>query len=244
MRFEKISNKQYLQDKMEVFIPYEDIKLPERATKNSAGYDIYSVTDFTLQPGGTINLPTGIKVELDDDKFLLILPRSGQGFKYKLQLYNTVGAIDQDYYNNKKNEGHIWIKIFNDSPEGKTLTINRGDAICQGIILPYYKVDGDNVDRERNGGFGSTSNNTPMTLRELHESKFNGYLDFLKQTNGVLYNETVDGQIYTLKILTPADLEKYFDYTVSSINTTQDDELRIIIHKNTISEPSESICHE
>lgn len=95
-----------------------------------------------------------------------------------------------------------------------------------------------------NGGFGSTSNNTPMTLRELHESKFNGYLDFLKQTNGVLYNETVDGQIYTLEILTPADLEKYFDYTVSSINTTQDDELRIIIHKNTISESSESICHE
>ena len=157
MKFEKISYTQFKKDLMDVHIGYEDIKLPQRATKYSAGYDIYSIRDFELKPRQTIILPTGIKFDCDTDKFLFVSPRSGQGFKYKVQLYNTVGIIDADYYNNEKNEGHIWVKLYNDSPDGETLHIKTGDAICQGIILPYYKVDDDSSDRERVGGFGSTS---------------------------------------------------------------------------------------
>lgn len=157
MKFEKISLEQYNADIPDIWCSYEDIKLPQRATKYSAGYDIYSVCDFELRPRQTILIPTGIKFECDSDKCLLILPRSGQGFKYKVQLYNTVGLIDSDYYNNKKNEGHIWVKLYNDSPDGNTLSVKRGDAICQGIIIPYYKVDDDTSDEVRNGGFGSTT---------------------------------------------------------------------------------------
>ena len=157
MKFEKISYTQFKKDSIDTMCDYEQIKLPQRATKSSAGYDIYSVKGFELKPRQSILLPTGIKAQLDSDKFLLILPRSGQGFKYKVQLYNTAGVIDCDYYNNQKNEGHIWVKLYNDSPDGATLVVNRGEAICQGIILPYYKVDDDNSHEVRNGGFGSTT---------------------------------------------------------------------------------------
>lgn len=157
MRFHKISKEQYLKDNMDTLIQYEDIQLPKRATKYSAGYDIYSVKGFSLAPNETILLPTGIKAQLDFDKFILITPRSGQGFKYKVQLYNTVGIIDCDYFDNDNNEGHIWVKLYNDSPEGKTLTVKQGDAICQGIILKYYTVENDIAEDLRNGGFGSTT---------------------------------------------------------------------------------------
>lgn len=158
MKFEKISKEQFLADLDDRWYDYDqDIKIPKRATKYSAGYDIYSVYDFDLEHGQTILLPTGIKVELDLDKYLMIVPRSGQGFKFKVQLYNTCGIIDADYYNNEKNEGHIWVKLYNDSPEGKTLSVKKGDAICQGIISQYFVVDNDKSDKERIGGFGSTN---------------------------------------------------------------------------------------
>ena len=88
----------------------------------------------------------------------MIYPRSGLGFKYKVQLYNTVGVIDSDYFN-AKNEGHILVKIYNDSPdETKQLFLDKGDAFVQGIFQPYGIVEDDNATAERTGGFGSTSN--------------------------------------------------------------------------------------
>lgn len=157
MQFEKISKVQYLYDNVSDFIFYDKIKLPKRATKMSAGYDIYSVKDFTLQPGQTIKLPTGIRVKLDSDKFLAIVPRSGLGFKYRTQLDNTIGIIDADYYDSS-NEGHIWVKITNDNKKGDTLEIKQGDAICQGIICQYFTTDDDDTTEVRDGGFGSTDN--------------------------------------------------------------------------------------
>ena len=159
MKFEKISYLRYKKDNMDINIGYEQIKLPKRATKYSAGYDIYSICDFELRPRQSILLPTGIKAELDSDKYLMIVPRSGQGFKFKVQLYNTCGIIDSDYYNNDKNEGLIWVKLYNDSPEGHTMSVKQGDAICQGIISQYFVIDDDKSDKERVGGFGSTTNN-------------------------------------------------------------------------------------
>lgn len=161
MRFEKISFEQFSKDVAEqwreedIQAVYDAIKLPRRATRGSAGYDIYSPFGFRLGAGETIKIPTGIRVLLDDDKFLAIYPRSGLGFKYKVQLFNTIGVIDADYAKSD-NEGHIWVKLYNDSPEGKTLDIHQGDAICQGIIQQFFKTENDDTDGVRNGGFGST----------------------------------------------------------------------------------------
>lgn len=158
-KFEKVSKKQYSLDTWggRHMVDYDEIKLPRRATKFSAGYDIYATIGFELPAGESIKFPTGIKVALDDNKFLMVVPRSGLGFKYRTQLDNTVGIIDADYYNNSNNEGHIWVKITNDSKRGDTLVVNKGDAIAQGIILEYFKTDDDDTDRVRNGGLGSTS---------------------------------------------------------------------------------------
>ncbi len=135
---------------------YENLKKPARATKGSAGYDFYLPMDIKLNPGETIKIPTGIRVSMLDNYVLKIYPRSGLGFKYRLQLNNTVGIIDSDYYYSD-NEGHIFAKITNDSNEGKVLSLKKGDAFMQGIFVEYGITFDDDVKDIRNGGFGSTS---------------------------------------------------------------------------------------
>lgn len=137
---------------------YESIKIPKRATKKSAGYDFYAPYDIRLSPGDTIKIATGIRVILDDDKFLMCVPRSGLGFKARIQLDNTVGIIDADY-SESKNEGHIMLKLTNDSHTGKSIEVKKGEGMMQAIILPYFVVDDDDTTAQRDGGFGSTTNN-------------------------------------------------------------------------------------
>ena len=135
---------------------YDEITLPERATKDSAGYDIKSPIDFELPPHTSIKIPTGIRVKMEEGWVLKVYPRSGLGFKYRLQLDNTVGVIDGDYYYSD-NEGHIFVKVTNDGKTGKTLTVNKGEGFCQGIFLPFGITEDDSAEEVRNGGFGSTS---------------------------------------------------------------------------------------
>lgn len=159
-KFEKVSKEQFEFAWTDTFSStqniYHEIKLPKRATVGSAGYDFFSPLDFTLAPGETIKIPTGIRAKIDEGWVLKIYPRSGLGFKYRLQLNNTVGIIDSDYYNSD-NEGHIFIKITNDSNEGKTLDIKCGEAFAQGLFIEYGITVDDDTDGIRNGGFGSTS---------------------------------------------------------------------------------------
>ena len=135
---------------------YENIKLPKRATSGSAGYDFYSPIDITLEPGKTIKIPTGIRVEICDGWVLKCYPRSGLGFKFRLQLNNTVGIIDSDYFNSD-NEGHIFAKITNDTNENKTIEIKAGTGFMQGIFVQYGITFDDETSEIRNGGFGSTT---------------------------------------------------------------------------------------
>lgn len=164
-KFEKVSFEQYKKDFKDTFDNYSDeqikqiyndIKLPKRATKGSAGYDFYSPIAFTLKPCENIKIPTGIRVKIDDGWFLANFPRSGLGFKYRLQLNNTVGIIDSDYYN-ALNEGHIMTKLTNDSKENKIVVIEKGMAFSQGIFLQFGITIDDNSDELRIGGFGSTN---------------------------------------------------------------------------------------
>ncbi len=163
-QFEKVSYDRFEKDwsgifpaKTDIISIYDSIKLPSRATKGSAGYDFYTPIAVELHPGESINIPTGIRVRIDEGWVLKLYPRSGLGFKFRLQLNNTVGIIDSDYYYSD-NEGHIFIKITNDTHEDKTVELNSGSAFCQGIFVEYGITVDDDADAERNGGFGSTSN--------------------------------------------------------------------------------------
>ena len=135
---------------------YDALKLPKRATKGSAGYDFFAPFDITLAPGKTIKVPTGIRAKMEDNYVLKLYPRSGLGFKYRLQLNNTVGIIDADYYYSD-NEGHIFAKITNDSNENKTVEIKQGTGFMQGIFVEYGITIDDDATETRNGGFGSTT---------------------------------------------------------------------------------------
>ncbi len=164
-KFEKVSYLEFVQDYQATFKGmglniiqdlYDHIKLPKRATKGSAGYDFFAPFDITLKPNETILVPTGIRALIHEGWLLAVFPRSGLGFKYRLQLNNTVGIIDSDY-SNSDNEGHIFIRMTNDSNEDKIVSIKKGEGFVQGILIPFGITEDDEVDTKRNGGFGSTS---------------------------------------------------------------------------------------
>ena len=164
-QFEKVSFEQFRKDWIDTFGEkknvdikeiYDNIKLPKRATYGSAGYDFFSTINITLQPNFTIKIPTGIRCKMNDGWVLKCYPRSGLGFKYRLQLNNTVGIIDSDYYDSD-NEGHIFVKLTNDSNEGKVVSIDAGMGMMQGIFVEYGITLDDEADAVRNGGFGSTT---------------------------------------------------------------------------------------
>lgn len=139
--FEKISFEQFNKDISNDKELYETYNLPRRDTKFAAGYDIYSLEDFVLKPTEIIKIPTGIKANMNDDEVLLLVDRSSQGFKYNVRMCNQVGVIDKDYYNNKDNEGHIFVKLQNEG--NKDYIVKRGDAICQGIFIKYLTVENE-----------------------------------------------------------------------------------------------------
>lgn len=153
-KFEKVSESQYEKD-TDAPGTYENVVLPKRATKGSAGYDIISPKSFILNQGESTKIATGLRVKMDQDWVLIVLPKSGLGTKFRFQLDNTCGVIDSDYYY-ADNEGHIIISMTNDSKSEKTLEVIAGKAFAQAIFLPYGITLDDDADGVRKGGFGST----------------------------------------------------------------------------------------
>lgn len=163
-RFEKVSEEQFL-PALRTLCPdlaepalkqcYAALPLPRRATSGSAGYDFRLPCAIELSPRQTVKIPTGIRCTMEEGWVLQLFPRSSLGFRYRLQLNNTVGIVDADYYHSD-NEGHIFIKITNDALDGSVLSLQAGDAFAQGIFLPFGITEDDACDTARNGGFGST----------------------------------------------------------------------------------------
>ncbi|MBQ8081643.1 MAG: deoxyuridine 5'-triphosphate nucleotidohydrolase [Clostridia bacterium] len=165
--FEKVSYEQYRQDMRELFpdwpeerlyAAYDAIELPCRATAGSSGYDIRAPFAFALGAGEDICVPTGLRVRIQHGWWLMLIPRSGLGFRLYTRLANTVGNIDSDYYQ-ARNEGHIMIKLRVEASE-KNLPeprrFEQGAAFCQGVFVPYGITLNADAAAERTGGFGST----------------------------------------------------------------------------------------
>ena len=183
MKFEKISVEEFsksvrlcmkpgeteriFQEKVDYF--KNKLTVPMRSTGGSAGYDFICPFDVCIKPGEIAKIPTGIKVELDKDKFLGIYIRSSFGTKRNLELTNKVCIIDSDYYNNERNEGHIleFVRNNNNVP----VTIKQGEAFCQGIIQTFFTVEGDEYGKgpKRVGGIGSTDGQNKKELAEAIE---------------------------------------------------------------------------
>ena len=161
-KFEKISKEQWVQDCVSHNITLatseypDNVTLPRRGTSRSAGYDFYAPYRVEIQPNESVVVLTGVKCALEEMDVLMLYPRSSMGFKYGIELVNTVGIIDADYYNNPSNEGHIMIGLKNTGT--KPVVIEEGDRFAQGIIVGFEITDDDNpVSEVRKGGIGSTN---------------------------------------------------------------------------------------
>lgn len=165
MHFEKVSFAEYRNTRLkmnkllsihDMEEEYENIRLPERGTSESAGYDFYIPYKVNMDIHIKQLLPTGIRLvadKLDMNYVMLIFPRSSVGIKKGLMLTNTCGVIDKDYYK-ADNEGHILLsfsEVFN-----KEAIFEAGDRIVQCLIVPNLIVSNDNTEEERKGGIGST----------------------------------------------------------------------------------------
>ena len=167
-KFEKVTKEQYKKDfevtpymlhsndpALALNHCYDNLSLPVRKTKGSAGYDFITPCDLVILPHSEALIKTGIKCKIDEGYVLKLYPRSSLGFKFRMSLDNTVGIIDSDYYNNVKNEGHIMLKVFN--PSDKTIEIKAGESYAQGIFSEFFTAEEDEVTAERVGGIGSTN---------------------------------------------------------------------------------------
>ena len=164
--FEKVSFEQWRSDcgvrglsDSELREWYDSIALPAQATASSAGCDFRMPFNLDLEAGSSFRIATGIRWVTEEgsedrSRVLLILPRSGLGFKHGIRLSNTVGVIDADYCDSD-NEGHIIVSLQN--PSDKAVPLPQGSPFAQGIVLKYEIPEGAGSDEARNGGFGSPS---------------------------------------------------------------------------------------
>jgi dUTP pyrophosphatase len=151
--------------------------LPTYAHDTDAGLDIYAQEEYTIAPGETIIIPTGIKCAIPDGYAILIQPRSGQSAKTKLRIANTPGLIDAGY---RDEIGVIVENIeppfkdidyeFDDNGEihiksilhGQSYTIAPGQRFAQMRLVQVPKAEFVRVEsvgeigEDRSGGFGST----------------------------------------------------------------------------------------
>ena len=133
----------------------QSIKLPQRSTQKSAGYDFEITEELTILPGEIKLAHTGIKAYMQDDEVLKLYPRSSLPRKFGVTIPNNVGIIDADYYNNPDNDGAIFVSLYNFTDEKQY--IPKGTRIAQGIFVKYLKAENDQpLNSLRNGGFGST----------------------------------------------------------------------------------------
>lgn len=134
---------------------YQNIKLPERKTQASAGYDFYVASPITIAPGEKALVETGVKAYMASDEVLKIYLRSSIAKTYSLQMPNHVGIIDADYYENPDNDGAIFILVHNYGTH--PIHLEPNSRIAQGIFEKYLISDQEiKPSRPRKGGFGST----------------------------------------------------------------------------------------
>lgn len=126
-------------------------KLPTYANPTDAGADIYSNEEIIIKPGETKIVKTGLKVAMPKGYMINIYNRSGQAFKTKLRVANSVGIIDYLY--------HKEIGVILDNIGTEPIAIHIGDRIAQMIIQQIPMIEWQTVDKveeTERSGFGST----------------------------------------------------------------------------------------
>lgn len=165
MRFERVNFESFRKDMLKygwaeeiIHTAYDNIKMPERKTKYSAGYDISSPLSFSMKPGERLTIPTGIKAVFSEDEaksfHLQLFIRSSVGINRHVVMANQTGVIDADYAGNIDNDGDMLIAIWNTSDHD--VRFEAGERIIQAIFMIHGLTVDDNAKGERTGGVGSS----------------------------------------------------------------------------------------
>lgn len=125
--------------------------IPKYAHKGDAGVDLYSTEDYTLKPGESILVSTGVSMAIPDGYVGLIWDRSGLAVKHSLHV--LAGVVDSVY------RGEVCVVLKNLGDEDFKVT--KGMRIAQMLIQPVMSAEIEESDSleetSRNeGGFGST----------------------------------------------------------------------------------------
>lgn len=139
--------KEYLKNSKETI-------MPKRGSAKSAGYDFHVKEKITLKPNDKIVVFSDVRAFMDSDEVLNLYPRSSMGIKKHIRITNGTGVIDSDYFNNPETGGNIGIALHNFGE--KTIEIQAGERVCQGVFSRYLITDDDDASGFRNGGIGST----------------------------------------------------------------------------------------
>lgn len=130
-------------------------KLPFKAHRTDAGFDLFATDDVLIIPGQIMKHPLNIKMKLPRGTYAQIESKSGLGSK-GLLVY--AGVIDESY----RGIPHVVGSNLN-IHEGIPIQIKKGDKIAQMTMRPhsneYFIVPVDEVDTNTDrgaGGFGST----------------------------------------------------------------------------------------
>lgn len=132
---------------------HPDAQIPRYATAGAACFDFHAIERVEIPPTFAVTIRTGLSVEVEPGKALMIYSRSGHGFKHGIRLSNSVGIIDADY------RGEIMVRLHNDGDHA--FTVEVGDRIAQGKIedapqVEIIEVTELSATERGTGGFGST----------------------------------------------------------------------------------------
>lgn len=141
---------------LKVYNSVEEVIMPQRGTRYSAGYDFFAVEDLIIMPNSSVSFWTDIKAYMLEDEVLEFYPRGSIGNKHTIKLGNTVGIVDSDYYNNEQNDGNIKLTLWNYG--SKVREFKKGSAVVQAIFKKFLVADNCNTNTIRKGGQGHTSN--------------------------------------------------------------------------------------
>lgn len=126
--------------------------VPEYAHAGDAGMDLRSVEGRIIPAGGGAMIRTGLHVEIPEGYVGLQFPRSGLGSR-GITMRNAVGVIDSGY------RGEVKCALWNTTD--RPFKVDKGDRICQLVIMPYARcevvpVDGLSDSDRGTDGYGST----------------------------------------------------------------------------------------
>ncbi|MCC7009300.1 MAG: dUTP diphosphatase [Acidobacteria bacterium] len=132
----------------------DDLALPSYQTAGAAGFDLASSLGMTIGPGEVALVPTGLVIEVPAGHFLAIFARSSTPLRRGLMVANGVGVVDSDYCGPGD---EIKIQVINVT--SRPVTVEAGDRLAQGVVLPFVRVawqETREIGRETRGGFGAT----------------------------------------------------------------------------------------